>query len=52
MPNLQPGGALVKVKMEMNKCGTKFEQGSQNTSFSLLELTFTLPYNTIYKHLE
>ena len=26
------------------KCGTKFEQGSQNTSSSLLALTFTLPY--------
>ena len=52
MPNLQPRGAFVKVKMEIHICGTKFEQGSQNTSFSHLELTFTLPYNTIYKHLE
>ena len=42
--NLQPRGAFVKVKMEKNKCGTKFEQGSQNTSSSLLALTFTLPY--------
>ena len=53
--NLQPRGAFVKVKMEKNKCGTKFEQGSQNTSSSLLALTFTLPYTyhvTTCKHLE
>ena len=45
MPNLQPRGAFVKVKIEKkHKCGTKFEQVSQNTSSSLLALTFTLPY--------